>query len=1034
MSKNPDRDPLELLADDFISRIRRHEQPAVDTYAAEHPGLADEIRNLFPAVVAMEQFRSGRLEQGEKPLDTSGDHPTVLGDFRVLREVGRGGMGIVYEAEQISLQRRVALKILPRHVLCDARRLRRFQREAQTAARLHHTNIVPIFGVGHHEGHHFFVMQFIDGMGLEKVIARARAAVSPASGEPGSTADGCAGDARDDQPDSVALLFATASSSASGATDSGTEPSADRRAASESDAATAASTPSTIHAPPIKDDTSNRQSATASDAESPAHRPAAVQPGRPYWKRVAEIGMQVAEALHYAHQQGTLHRDIKPANLMIDQRGVVWVTDFGLARAMEHSDISHTSDLVGTLHYMAPERFAGRVDARSDIYGLGLTLYELVTFRPGFADADRNKLIQDITTGQLAPPRSIDSRVPRDLETIILKATSCEPEHRYATAGALAEDLKNFADDRPIQARRISPAERVWRWCRRNRAVAGLGMTAVLLLALVAVVSAWSYVRTRQALTAEKSQRHRAEATAELALEAIDRIYDQFAPHRMTTVADLDLNDDEQEASFTAPVQPVLSNDVATLLENMLGFYGRLAEQQGIDEVTFRMRIAEAHGRVGDIRQRLGDFDRAADAYRRALDIYRRLESDVTQVAVPREMARIHNELGNVYRRARRWRAAYEAHTDALRILEPLAQARSAVPALQFELARTHYLLGRQGPRVPPGGPSWRGPSARTPRSSSSPSQRSRVESAAHGSKSRESASSRDAADTERAPTVQEKSARHNGMRHYETAITILESLDEDSALAPDGRHLLARCYRDMAYQLDRSERLAAQRMATALLESLVEEFPDVADYRFGLCQTYLRLGRHSMRSQQAEEREAGERQLRAALDMMTRLVAEHPQVTDYRTTVAYTYHLLARELVRCGRVDDAERNFRRASEAYAFLVERYPHTPAYVFGRCWSHIGLAILLRDRHAWEEAQQLLDASADAVERALNSDDSRSASHPFAHRLLESVYRTKAEGFAARQQTTEATESTRVADFHAQKARESRGRGRLRGVHP
>lgn len=951
---NPDRDPLELLVDDFVSRLRRHEQPAVETYAARHPALAEEIRNLFPAVIAMEQFRSSPGEQEARLQDRFRAHPPVLGDFRVLREVGRGGMGIVYEAEQISLERRVALKILPRHVLCDAKHLRRFQREARTAAKLHHTNIVPIFGVGHHEGLHFFVMQFIDGMGLDKLIARARAAKSRGQRDLISATEVVAGDVRD---------------------------------------------------------------------------------GQSHWKRVAKIGAQVAEALHYAHQQGTLHRDIKPANLLIDQRGVVWVTDFGLARATEHSDISQTNDLVGTLHYMAPERFAGCVDARSDIYGLGLTLYELATCRPGFEDADRNKLIRDITTGQLCRPRSIDCRIPRDLETIILKATCCEPDHRYATAGALLEDLRNFAHDRPIQARRISSVERAWRWGRRNRAVAGLALTAMLLLVLVAVITAWSYVRTRRALTAETSQRHRAEATSELALEVIDKIYDQFAPYRTMTAADLELDENEQETPFAPPAQPVLSDDVATLLENMLGFYARLAEQQGIDETTFRGRVAGANGRVGDIRQRLGDFDRAADAYQRALDIYRRLETaDTTDVAVAQERARMHNELGNVYRRSRRWRAAYQAYADALKILQPLARAPSSGSGLQFELARTHYLLGRHGRRFRPGRLAKHGSSGkRSPGSFQEPSRR-RVQPVTHESPSRGSVRSRDDGTRSEPRAAWGKRAHHHGIKHYEAAIAILESLDELSELTPDGRHLLARCYRDRALHLHCDERPAAQRMAITLLESLVEEFPDVADYRFGLGQTYLHLGRRAMRSEQEEERELGQRHLRFAREIVSELVAEHPQVTDYRTTLAYTYHLLARDLVRRGRVEDAEMNFRRASDVYDLLIERHPEAHGYVFGKCWCHIGLATLLRDRQAWEEAQQLLDASARAVERMLTSDETKSARHPFGHRLLESVYRTKAEGFAARQQTTAAMESRRIADFHAQQAHRLGGHGRHRRFYP
>src|SRR5262249_6614475 len=208
--------------------------------------------------------------------------------------------------------------------------------------------------------------------------------------------------------------------------------------------------------------------------------------GKQYWQSVARIGVQVADALAYANTHGTFHRDIKPSNLLLDTQGTVWVADFGLAKAADSEDLTHAGDIVGTIRYMAPERFRGHSDARADIYSLGLTLYELLTFRPAFEESDKNNLISMVAHETPAPPRKLNPGVPRDLETIVLKAIARDPSLRYPSAAEMAADLRRFIEDRPIRARRVSLWEKGWRWCRRNPALAGL--TAAVLLLLVAGV------------------------------------------------------------------------------------------------------------------------------------------------------------------------------------------------------------------------------------------------------------------------------------------------------------------------------------------------------------------------------------------------------------------------------------------------------------------------------------------------------------------------------------------------------------------
>src|SRR5262249_44713238 len=206
-----------------------------------------------------------------------------------------------------------------------------------------------------------------------------------------------------------------------------------------------------------------------------------------YWQSVARVGIQVADALEHAHKQGIFHRDVKPSNLLLDLDGTVWVTDFGLAKADDHQNLTHTGDILGTLRYMPPEAFDGRADVRGDVYSLGLTLYELLTLRPAFDESDRHRLIKEVTEAEPSPLRRLRPDVPRDLETIVHKAIEKDPAHRYASAAEFAADLQRFVDDEPIQARRLTTRERAWRWCRRNPAVASLVAALALLLVGITV-------------------------------------------------------------------------------------------------------------------------------------------------------------------------------------------------------------------------------------------------------------------------------------------------------------------------------------------------------------------------------------------------------------------------------------------------------------------------------------------------------------------------------------------------------------------
>jgi serine/threonine protein kinase len=701
-----ERDPLEVLAADFIDRQRRGEHPAISEYTARHPELAAEIEDLFPTIVAVEQLKAHRVGTSSGKVSLGGARLERLGDFRILGEIGRGGMGIVYEAFQESLGRHVAVKVLPRQALLDPKQLERFQREAQTAARLHHSNIVPLFGVGEQDGFHYIVMQLIRGVSLDEVLVNLRqlraadASSSNTSAMPsGSRGDvGCAetgtwsrNSNQNSKDGNIALINAPPSPREAGHNGSTTEAVRLARVLVEGrfwqDAERPGTTSSTSVRQSLGNDSGQATEAVASEVN---HDSSATgrRFGPAYWRSVAAIGQQVAEALHYAHTHHTLHRDVKPANLLLDSQGVVWITDFGLAKVLDQDHAGQTAALAGTLRYMAPEQFSGRVDARSDVYSLGLTLYELATLQPAFADASRSQVIRKITEGQPVRPRQINRAIPRDLETIILKAIAHEPDHRYQSAAELAEDLQRFLEDRPIAARRASPFEQLWRWSRRNKALAALTTSTFVLLILFAVVATVGYVSTAR-------ERQRAEATSTLALDALDNIFRQFAPER-TAAATGALIVDESGEEFAVPAQPVLSKETAALLEHMLAFYDRLAEQGG-DDARVRRKVAEANRRVGDIRQRLGHFEESKAAYLRAIEWYTRLaEASPTDGELRTEIARVHNELGNLHLATNDFQAAYASYQSALATLQQAPADVEATSQHQFELARTYYFLGRR--------------------------------------------------------------------------------------------------------------------------------------------------------------------------------------------------------------------------------------------------------------------------------------------------------------------------------------------------
>ncbi len=483
-------DLLANLIEEITQALQRGEPVDMEAYALTYPDHAERLRRLVPAMLLLEHAGAARnrLEATEPMGADQALVSGVLGDFRILREIGRGGMGVVYEAEQISLGRRVALKVLPFAAVLDPRRLQRFQNEAHAAASLKHPNIVRIYSVGCERGVHHYAMEHIEGRTLAEVIDELRGlAAAPAANQ--------------EQP-TLSKITADLLSGGRGAEqdqgDAGSAP-------AEADVTSAAHISSS-------EETARRPQANAST--KPSGR------GREFFRSVAQLGMQAAEALEHAHQMGVVHRDIKPSNLMIDAQGHLWITDFGLAMTQQDLGLTMTGDILGTLRYMSPEQAQGQhriLDHRTDIYSLGVTLYEMLTLQPPFTSSDRHVLIQQIVDRPPRPPRQTNPATPPDLETIVLKTLAKNPTERYATAQELANDLRRFLQDEPIRARRPTPLQKARKWCARHRP---LVVTATVVAAIAAVVVA--VISTVAAVRLDRLS-ERLQATAEAERNAAQR-------------------------------------------------------------------------------------------------------------------------------------------------------------------------------------------------------------------------------------------------------------------------------------------------------------------------------------------------------------------------------------------------------------------------------------------------------------------------------------------------------------------------------
>jgi serine/threonine protein kinase/WD40 repeat protein len=476
-------DGLGPVVESFLERLRRGERPSLTELIDRDPNLFNQLRELIPALVEMEHrggsadsFNRPRTEgAGRSGAGGGGPLPERLGDYRILRRIEGGGMGVVYEAEHETLKNRVALKVMHPRFRDDESYRRRFFVEAQAAAGLHHTNIVSVFDFGEQDGVCYYAMQFIQGQPLDRLLDDLRRLRD-----------------RDPHPKRlVAPEVCGAALAGTGAVSAPTLLVVEGLMTGRFSAPTVAGSSETMPQGTAKGEEPGTKDPSAPEPRTSGSISLGEASEKRYYREVARLAAQTAAALEYAHRRGVLHRDIKPSNLLLDALGNVWMTDFGLAKLEGGEDLSRSHDVVGTLRYIPPERFRGQSEPRGDVYAVGATLYELLTLQPAFEGKDRVELIERITHQPPKPPRELDRQIPHDLERIVLKALAKEPKERFQDAKALGAELRRFLDGRPLTIRTVPAYEQFWRCCRRNPGLAAASIAAAVMTTAVAIGSSF---------------------------------------------------------------------------------------------------------------------------------------------------------------------------------------------------------------------------------------------------------------------------------------------------------------------------------------------------------------------------------------------------------------------------------------------------------------------------------------------------------------------------------------------------------------
>jgi len=895
---------LELLYTEFVVREQLGEQPQPKEWLDRFPQWRQELLQLFEVHALVDNAQTWRAglsgTHGQRAsIPTGTEHPAaeqfqglVLGGYEILEEIGRGGMGVVYQARQRGLGRIVALKmILPPH---GPRERARFRAEAEATARLSHPNIVPIYEVGQEGDLPFLSMEFVAGRGLDKQLA------------------------------------------------------------------------DSLLAP----------------------------------RAAAELLLTLARAVAYAHDQGIIHRDLKPANIVLSGDGTPKITDFGLARLFVPSDAAQeprtdgppSVAIVGTPSYMAPEQCGslGAVGPAADVYALGAMLYEALTGRPPFQGQTALDILELVRSQEPVPPSDLVPKVPRDLETICLKCLAKQPQQRYASSTALAEDLRRFLAGEPILARPVGRIERAIRWSQRNPAIAALAGGIVLALVCGTAVSTslavWALSEksraAEQALRAddharqagdlarqERSARELADFRFGQAEKAVEEYLDGIENHERLKEADF----------FELRKQ---------LLTSAVPFYEEFVRQKPGDAALEANR-GRAYGRLGVLRWQMGEHDEAAadirqmkaifarlgpadsnhrrelakslhslalvlsdlgrhrdaeDEYRQSIKLYRQLVAEYPSTADYRyRLATSQNSLGVILRQFSKRAEAEAEYRSGLAVATELVAAFPDVAQYRAVLARFHSNLGnllRTGGEEEAEEHHRRAVALRKELAGASPLLP-------------ENRNGLAAAHVNLGVFLLHVGKRQAAEAEFRQACDLRRQLAFDFPTVPEHRQKLALCHRNLAnvlHGLKRDEAAETEhRQSVAVIRQVADEFPTIPEYRRDLSDHLDQFGLFLSYLNRLEEAKDAHRE---ALTSRRRLLEMSPADPGYLNGATTTLGFLARLFRKDGEVDEARRHYALAAEHQLQALLAAPANSGFArrLRNCYHGVGDTALLQKDHA------------------------------------------------------------------------------------
>lgn len=862
-----DEDRIAQILDDYLRRLENGESADPDALVAGHPELAERLRGYLSGLALVKQAvadgaaESLSVARGDHGLELRGQ----LGDFRLVREIGRGGMGIVYEAVQISLGRRVALKVLPFTSAIDEKQITRFKNEAQSAAQVDHPHIVPVFAIGQDHGIHYFAMQLIGGKSLGQLLDELRLADAEAE------MAGC----------------------------------------------------------------NSKDSLRANNAQE-------------HIRGIARLGVQAAEALHAVHEIGVVHRDVKPSNLLLDPQGKLWVTDFGLARCQSAASPTETGQVLGTKRYMSPEQALGQaalVDHRTDVYSLGVTLYELATLRHPYEDLAGAEIPFERGRTAWRRPRYWNHAVPEDFENIVLKAMAEGREERYATARDLAEDLRRFLAGEPILARRPTLSARLGKWTRRHKrsVTAAVGVMAVIMTGLVASLVVISGERSEKAaayrvasanhLRAERNYQQ-AQAKYRQAREMLDRLGTRAA-QRLREV-------------------PGAEGVRRELLAEMLPYYQDFARESANDPALIT-ELALTFSNAGYLAEELGLGPDAEQAYRDAQRIFEQLsKDDPKNPRHSRSLALCSNHLAQVLQKRGESEKAREQFEQALAIQYKLMLAAPTSKEYRTDLAATEnnygLLLSQAGDKLQAADRFRRAIRIQEKVRSDLPEDESVLNALA--------------ASYNNLSSLYGTSDLPMAQRWVEQAMSLQLKLVLEHPRKLKYQSDLALSYNNLGALFSKQERRddaeACFQDAIAIQRRLIEVAPLITTYRRDLAVSFNNLG---MAQAEAGELANAEKSFNESLAIQTELVQKHPQDLSLLSGLGGVHNNLGMARKRAGNLSAASTAFEQAIAAQQQAHDKAPEV-AY-FRESLS----------KHYFNQAEVLraLGRPADAVRVALQRRD-------------------------------------------------------------